>query len=48
MNVPEQLPGGVDVGRPTIVSANPLNAAGAAPPVRAFTFDHCAPHHVRP
>ena len=31
---------------PTIVSANPLKAAGAAPPVRAFTFDHCAPHHV--
>src|SRR6266566_3614730 len=26
--------------------ANPLNAAGAAPPLRGFSFDHCAPQNV--
>src|SRR5260370_25942209 len=29
------------------VVANPLNAAGAEPPDRLFSFCHCAPHHVR-
>src|SRR5437588_6407347 len=28
------------------VLANPLNAAGAEPLDRLFSFCHCAPHHV--
>ena len=28
------------------VSSKPLKAAGAAPPLRRFSFDHCAPQNV--
>src|SRR5215213_4108366 len=33
------------VEAPGLVS-NPLNAAGAAPPLRPLTFHHCAPQYV--
>ena len=42
---PPQPDGGVPAGRLT-VPAKPLNAEGAAPPVRTFSADHSAPHQV--
>src|SRR4051812_41313385 len=43
------LPGSVVQATPQPLAgfrANPLKAAGAAPPVRMFRLDHCAPQNV--
>src|SRR5262249_35021775 len=45
------LPGLVDqlgpqAGRPAGLFSKPLKEAGAEPPLRSFTFDHCAPQKV--